>query len=70
MADQPGAGRAFEGRTERGNACTIVVDEDERHRLVLYLHAARETSLVLEPQVTEWLATRLGWSPLAGVSRE
>lgn len=61
MPDRPSTGRAIQGRTERGNACTIVVDEDEQKRPVLYLHGARDTSLVLEPEVVEWLACRLGW---------
>ena len=53
--------RAILGRTENGNPCTLVIDRDSRHRPVLYLHGARDTSLVLEPKVVEWLACRLGW---------
>lgn len=59
MACEPGSERAIEGRTERGNPCTIVVEEDGLKRRVLYFHGARETSLVLEPKVVKWMAAQL-----------
>lgn len=58
MASKPR--RAIEGCTETGNACTVVLGEDRLQRRVLYLHGARDTSLVLTPEITEWLAALVG----------